>query len=173
MADEPAGTDDPLVAGFEEAFRAGYEPLVRALTLAAGDREVAADCVADAYERAYARWGRISRYDEPVAWVRRVAINRLRDHFRRAGRGRRALDRLDPPAGEAPAEPAALDLGAALGALPPQQRIAAALFYVDDLPVADIAAAMKISAGAVKYHLHAAREALRTLVGDAVNEHER
>ena len=36
-----------------------------------------------------------------------------------------------------------------------------ALHYLDDLPVADVAATMEVSDGTVKYHLHHARERLR------------
>jgi DNA-directed RNA polymerase specialized sigma24 family protein len=45
--------------------------------------------------------------------------------------------------------------------LPPQQQIAVSLFYVEQLSVREIAVSMKLSEGAVKYHLHAGRTALR------------
>ena len=48
-----------------------------------------------------------------------------------------------------------------LADLPRQQRIALALHYVDDLPISDIAAAMGLSEGAVKFHLHQGRARLR------------
>ena len=50
----------------------------------------------DAFERAFVRWKRVSRLDDPVGWVRHVAVNRMRDHFRKHERGRRAMDRLGP-----------------------------------------------------------------------------
>jgi RNA polymerase sigma-70 factor, ECF subfamily len=159
-----AGTGD---AGFDALFRSHYGPLVRSLTLAAGDRELAADCVADAFERCYVRWRRIQRYDDPAGWVRRVAVNRLRDHARRAGRGVRAVDRL--AAEHAPAAPPdqLVELADLLAGLPTQQRVAVALRYVGGLAVAEVADAMGISEGAVKYHLHAGRERLRPLLGEA------
>jgi RNA polymerase sigma-70 factor (ECF subfamily) len=146
---------------FDAAFAAGYQPLVRSLTVICGDREMAADCVQEAFVKAYTRWGRISRYDEPLAWVRRVAINQARDHGRKHTRGQRAMARLGADEPATIAEPAAMDLAAVLAELPPQQRIAAALFYVEELSVAEIAVSMKLSEGAVKYHLHAARDRLR------------
>jgi RNA polymerase sigma-70 factor (ECF subfamily) len=118
--------------------------------------------VQDAFMRAYARWGRVSRLEDPAGWIRHVAVNRMRDHFRKVERGRRAFDRLAPQAAvttPAPDEPS--ELAALLAGLPLQQRIAAALFYVDDLSVGEIASAMELSDGAVKYHLHAARKTLR------------
>ena len=39
--------------------------------------------------------------------------------------------------------------------LPRQQQIAVSLFYVEQLSVREIATSMKLSEGAVKYHLHA------------------
>lgn len=136
--------------------------MVRSLTVASGDSEVAADCVQDAFMRAYARWRRVSRLDDPPGWIRHVAVNRLRDHFRKTTRGRSAFERLDARAITTSPEPAPpSDLAALLAQLPPQQRIAAALFYVEDLDVHQVANAMQLSDGAVKYHLHAARQTLR------------
>ncbi|HEV7524037.1 MAG TPA: sigma-70 family RNA polymerase sigma factor [Acidimicrobiia bacterium] len=136
--------------------------MVRSLAVAAGDREVAADCVQDAFMRAYVRWRRVSRLDDPVGWIRHVAVNRMRDHFRKLERGGRAYSRLNtetPAVARPPQDPS--ELAALLAQLPQQQRIAAALFYVDDLSVSDVAQAMGLSDGAVKYHLHAARTTLR------------
>ena len=147
---------------FDDTFRRCFGPMVRSLAVAAGDREVAADCVQDAFMRAYVRWNRVSRLDDPVGWIRHVAVNRMRDHFRKLERGNRAFGRLrhrEPMVTEAPREPSGL--AELLAELPAQQRVAAALFYVDDLSVSDIARTMRISEGAVKYHLHAARATLR------------
>jgi RNA polymerase sigma-70 factor (ECF subfamily) len=152
----------PGSVDFDDTFRRCYGPMVRTLAVAARDREVAADCVQDAFMRAYVRWGRVSRLEDPAGWIRHVAINRMRDHFRKAERGRRAFGRVAPQAAvitPAPDEPS--ELATLLAALPTQQRIAAALFYVEDLSVAEIAGAMELSDGAVKYHLHAARQTLR------------
>jgi RNA polymerase sigma-70 factor (ECF subfamily) len=131
--------------------------------VACGDREAAADAVQDAFTRAYARWRRISRYEHPAGWIRHVALNRLHDHFRHEARGVRARERM---AGHAPTTADAPELPddalmTAVRALPPQQQIAVSLFYVEQLSVREIAASMKLSEGAVKYHLHAGRGALR------------
>ena len=150
-------------AEFDAVFVAGHARLVRSLTVICGDREVAADCVADAFERAYVRWKKVGRLEDPLGWVRRVAINRATDVHRRRSRGVRAMQRLaGRPAevwhdGEAPDD----TLLAAVARLPPQQRTVVALHYLDDLCVADVASAMELSDGAVKYHLHQARQRLR------------
>ena len=155
--EHPSGPVD-----FDDTFRRWYGPMVRSLSVAAGDREVAADCVQDAFTRAYVRWSRVSRLEDPPGWIRHVAVNRLRDHFRKVERGRRAVERLGPQIPQQVAPPSEPDdLAWLLSTLPVQQRIAAALFYVDELSVAEVAAAMELSDGAVKYQLHAARKTLR------------
>jgi len=149
-------------ADFDDTFRRWWAPMVRSLTVACGDAEVAADCLQDAFTRAYTRWRRVSRLDDPPGWIRHVAVNRLRDHFRKSASGRTAVERLDAQTVATTPEPAPpSDLATLLAQLPPQQRIAAALFYVDDLDVQQVADAMGLSTGAVKYHLHAARQTLR------------
>ena len=159
---------DAASADFDDLFRAHYDRLVRALTVACGDREQAADAVQEAFVKAHVRWRRIGRYDDPVGWVRRVAINQVRDEHRRAGRKRRALARLAAraPIAEQPVEPD--EFGRLLAGLPRQQRIATALYYVDGMSVAEIAAALDVAEGTVKSHLHDARQRLRPVL-----DHER
>ena len=166
---EPTGTD------FDALFVSGYPRLVRTVGFVCGDADVAADCVADAFERAYVRWRRVGRLDDPLGWVRRVAINRATDVHRRRTRGRRALLRpAARPESTRTTELSVSDatafrdsaLAAAMVELSPQQRAVVALHYLDDLSVADVALAMDLSDGAVKYHLHQARGRLRTLLTD-------
>ena len=73
----------------ETLFRAHYARLVRALAVVAGSQEAAADAVQEAFVKAHLHWRRIQRYDDPVGWIRRVAINKLRDDHRRGGRNLR------------------------------------------------------------------------------------
>jgi RNA polymerase sigma-70 factor, ECF subfamily len=158
METDAAGADG--VADFDETFREHYWSMVRSLAGVCGDREVAADAVQEAFTRAFVRWRRISRYDSPAAWVRHVALNRVRDHVRREQRGARARERL----GESTVAPAPTvddDIVHALDELPTQQRVAVSLFYFEQLSVREIAASMKLSEGAVKFHLHAGRQRLR------------
>jgi RNA polymerase sigma-70 factor (ECF subfamily) len=156
-----ATTDD-----FDDLFRANYDRLVRSLTVAGGDREQAADAVQEAFVKAHVRWRRIGRYDDPIGWVRRVAINHLRDDHRRTGRRWGALARLAArtPTSELPAEPD--ELGRLLAQLPRQQRIATALYYVDGMSVAEIARTLDLAEGTVKSHLHDARTRLRSVLDD-------
>ncbi len=164
---DPAGVADlapvVMVDDLEALFRAHYGRLVRALTMASGSREAAADAVQEAFVKAHLHWRRISRYEDPVGWIRRVAVNRLRDDHRRLRRKAAVEQRL---ANERPttAEPQVDDMAAMLATLPRQQRLAVALFYVDGMSVAEVARAMRLSEGAVKFHLHAGRSKLRTTI---------
>jgi RNA polymerase sigma-70 factor (ECF subfamily) len=58
-----------------------------------------------------------------------------------------------------------LDLAMAIDTLPARQRIAVTLFYLGGLTSAETAAAMDISAGAVRFHLHEARNRVRDILG--------
>lgn len=151
-----------VVGDLETLFRAHYPRLVRALTIVSGSQETAADAVQEAFVKAHLHWRRVQRYDDPVGWIRRVAINKLRDEHRRSGRKDRAMEKL-----QADARPdqhdwtTGPDAVALLAELPRQQRLAMALFYVENLSILEVAGLLEISEGAVKFHLHQGRERLR------------
>ena len=146
--------------GLERVFRREYAGLVRTVAVVVGSADAAADAVQDAFVQASRHWARVRTYDDPAAWLRRVALHRALNQ--RRGRQRRdaALPRLATlrPVVE-DAEPA-FDFDAALRRLPRRQRAVVALFYVADLPVAEIATVLGIAEGTVKSHLHDARRAL-------------
>ena len=58
----------------EEVFEHDYDSLVKALTIVANDRETAADAVQEAFVRLVRDWERLATYEDPAAWVRRVAL---------------------------------------------------------------------------------------------------
>jgi RNA polymerase sigma-70 factor (ECF subfamily) len=162
----PASIARPAIStgetAFEAVFQSHYRRLVRSLSLACGDRELAADLVQQAFAQLWVDWPRISRYESPATWVARVAISRLRDHQRSVRRAAAALLRLgrqeDSRRDEAVER---LDITAALARLPLQQRLAVVLFYLDDRPVQQVASIMGVSDGTVNQHLFRARGALR------------
>lgn len=151
---------------FEQFFLANYDGLVRSLTAITGDSEVARDCVQEAFIKASTRWRKVGRLDNPVAWIRRVAINRSRDIYRSDER-RRRREGLSSPEVLAYTEDTSSDVDGSmrlvelLQTLPPKQKSAAALYYVDDLPIAEVAEVLGVSTGTVKFHLNQAREHLR------------
>jgi len=59
---------------FEDLFHAEFAAIVRTVFLICHDYERAQDIAQDAFVKLVPRWDRVSRYDRPGAWVRRVAI---------------------------------------------------------------------------------------------------
>ncbi len=183
----PHGSSDLPLAGaidisftvsavdYETVFRSHYQPMVRSLTVVAGNREDAADAVQEAFAKAYVRWKKISTYDDPASWIRHVAINKLRDGHRSRKRGdalaqrigfREDRDSVAESPESAVVEAASRDedgrrLARALESVPRQQRTALSLFYLEQLSVIEVARSMGLSEGAVKFHLHQGRDALR------------
>lgn len=151
---------------FDEFFLANHAALVRTMTVITGDAALAEDVVQEAFQRAYVRWRRVRRYDQPLAWVRRVAINRSRDVIRSERRRRSREERTAAPEATTDTVPD-IDLVAVLGRLSHQQRVAMTLRYLDGLSVAQVAEAMDLSDGAVKYHLHHGRKRIAALLPES------
>lgn len=144
-----------------EALYATYAAALTRALHAAGVPD-AADAVQEAFVQAVVHWRKVSTYDDPVAWIRRVAINRGRNRSRARRRRDALTERIASTAAIYPFEPADGDgeLAELITRLPPQQRMALTLYYFADLSVAEVADSMQLSEGTVKYHLHAARGAL-------------
>lgn len=147
-----------------ELFEAEYERLVRSLGLAF-DPHAAADAVQEAFIQADHGWSTVGGFDDPAAWVRRVAINRLLNRRRNTARRRAILATIRPVA-DSDLTAELLDLRRAIAELPDRMRAAVCLHYLADLSVDDVAAALEVSPGTVKSNLHDARTRLRQLLGE-------
>lgn len=105
------------------------------------------------------------------AFAYRIVTRRAVDAIRKAGRRRRfeaAYAAERPISTEGDDVETAADgksVARAIRLLPPEQRAALALFYLEDLSVAEIAVALDAPAGTVKTRLMAAREKLRAAFG--------
>ena len=146
---------------FDEFYAAHCADLTVQVYAYFGDLHEAQDVVQEAFCRALARWRTVSAYDDPVAWVRRVAWNLAVSRWRRARtalnfvrRQRPAEAQMDGPT------PERVALVAALGTLPAPQRRAMVLRYLGDLTVAEIADREGVAEGTVKSWLHRSRTAL-------------
>lgn len=153
-------------ATFESFFLTEYPRLVALLSLWTDSRPLAEDLAQDALILAEADWERVRRLDSPVAWVRRVALNRSMNERRRMRRQHHALNRIDRPAVSGVGEADDGVLWAAVRQLSDKQRTAIALYYVDDLPLDEIASVLGCSAGTVKTHLQRGRRRLAELLDD-------
>jgi RNA polymerase sigma-70 factor (ECF subfamily) len=153
----------PPVASFDDVYAAHFGDLTVQLYAYFGDRQEAQDVVQEAFTRAYARWGSVSTYDDPVAWVRRVAWNLAVSRWRRARTALGFLRKQHPDqANVAGPSPERVALVAALSTLPPTQRRAMVLRYLADLTVSEIAEREGVAEGTVKSWLHRSRAALAT-----------
>lgn len=150
-------------ADFDAFYAATAPSLVRQLHAFTGDLAEAQDCVQEAYARAWQRWGRVSQYDVPAAWVRQVACRLAVSRFRRARVGRGLL----PRSTQVPeVDPDRVALVAALRRIPEAQRLAIVLHHVADLSVEQVATETGVPVGTVKARLSRGRAALAVLLAD-------
>ncbi|MQY04789.1 SigE family RNA polymerase sigma factor [Actinomadura macrotermitis] len=159
------------VEEFEEFYAHSVRRLTGRLYLVTGDLHEAQDVVQEAFVRAWRHRRRLERDGGPEAWVRTAALRLAASRWRRQGRSLEAWRRLGGQQRPVVAEPEpdAVLLAAALRRLPERQRLAVVLFYVFDLPVAQIAAEAGMSVGTVKTHLSRGRAALAPHLDDSVN----
>jgi len=149
-----------MARDFDRFFRENYDTTVRGLILDGTTAEDAHDAAQEAYVRAYARWWRIGHYTEPAGWVRRVAVNVVRDQHRRRVVADNALPKVAVAEAVTEPHPGAGDLDELLDTLPPQQRQAVDLYYRAGYSTDEAAGRMGISPGAFRFHLSRGRRAL-------------
>lgn len=154
-------------SAFGWLFRDEYAQIVRTAYLMLGDRAAAEDVAQEAFIRLYARWRRISRYERPGAWVRRVAI-RLASRSLRAGR--RTVLQAEVEGSARPEPVSDPDLRRAVLGLPASQRAAVVLHYFEDRPVAEVAEILNCATSTAKVHLHRARKRLAEVLGEEVTD---
>jgi RNA polymerase sigma-70 factor (ECF subfamily) len=152
-------------ADFAEFYAATFHSLCVQLYAHTGDLAEAQDVVQEAFCRALPRWDRLSTYDDPAAWVRKVAWNLATSRWRRLRRHMEIVRSKGPELVEAP-DGDRIDLMAALAVLPPRQRQAVVLHYLADASVAEIAQLTGAAEGTVKSWLHRARATLAEQLGD-------
>ena len=140
---------------------ADYGRVVGAVALATGDRDKAEDAVQDALVKTLTG---DTEPDNLAGWVTVVAINFVRQSWRRADAQGRAYVRAAQwdELADAEAEHTVdqIVLAEAIDALPDRQRLAVVLHYYEGLPVAEVARTLKVSEGTIKTQLSRGRDAL-------------
>lgn len=139
-----------MADGFDDFVRSRSTGLLRIAFLLTGDRHAAEDLLQEVLEQMYVRWRRID--GAPEAYARRALVNRSTNRWRtRTRRPEAPLAHHDRVAPDHSDDIAVRDaVVTALRALPPRQRAAVVLRYLDDLPVSEVARAMDCSEGTVK-----------------------
>jgi RNA polymerase sigma factor (sigma-70 family) len=152
---------------FEVFYLREYPKVVGLLHGLLGSRLVAEELAQETFLIAYRDWERISRLDNPRAWVRKVAINQrgsfLRAYLRQQARERDAVARYEEDSIKLADDHA--EVWQAVRTLPPLQAQVVALHYFEDYSVAQIAAALGRAPGTVKAQLHHGRRKLARLLG--------
>ena len=117
---------DEVRLDYTAFFLREFAPVVRTVTLMLRDEARAEEIAQDAFVQLYLGWAKISQYERPDAWVRRVAIRLAMRAIRRErlwALVRGSLVRQDA----APQSP--LDVPGAVRRLPSKQRVAIVLHY--------------------------------------------
>ena len=137
-----------------ELFRAHHLELVRLAVLIVGDLATAEDVVQDAFEQLHRRWRTLRKQSSALDYARSAVLNGSRSVLRRRSVARRHAARISASSHQ--------DADAAVGfeqrselieafrRLPARQREVLALRYYVDMSVADAAATLHISEGAVR-----------------------
>jgi RNA polymerase sigma-70 factor (sigma-E family) len=156
--------------GFEEFVHAEFPRLWRLGRVLSGRDEDAWDLAQESLVKVGLHWSRIDRNGNPGAYARTCLV---RLHIAGTRRRRREtlvdpdrLERAAPNSLETDAVEHADQVAQLLTRLPPRQRAAMTLYYLEDLPVRDIATILRCSEGTVKSQLARARTALQKHVAD-------
>jgi len=171
--------DEYLVASARAGDRAALERLVKhwqpkllahAYRLT-GDAEQARDVAQDGWADIIKDLPRLTETKVFPAWAYRIVTRRAADSIRRTVRKRRieAAYAAEPEAADK--TPGNMEnnadktpLSRAIATLPPNQRAAIALFYLEEFSITEISVALEVPAGTVKTRLMHARKKLRALL---------
>ena len=156
---------------FGEIFRRHRDRMWAVAVRTTGNRELAADCVQDAFISAYRRAGSYRGDAAVTTWLHRIVVNACLDRLRR-----------QKPTSELPeyeladrhddhgAVETRLDVRQALARLPEGQRLALVLVDMHGLSVAEAAEVLEVAEGTVKSRCSRGREAMATLLRAASAE---
>jgi len=132
------------------------------------DEDLAQDLAQDTFVRAFQSLGSFRGEAKATTWILAIARNLALNRSRRLRLEQRWQQLTDQPPDlaerEAVPEPGEPRLTAALAALPPVQREAIVLYYVEDLGIDDVARITGRPANTIKSDLHRARAALRAVL---------
>ncbi len=151
---------------------ARWQPrLLRHAWRVTGDAERAKDMVQEAWVEILRGLARLDDAAAFPAWAYRIVTRRCQRSFHRRGRDLIEQEEVEPAiklrvCGHEPGEFAAelsivMD---AIGTLPGPQRAALALFYIEEMSVAEIAIALDVPPGTIKTRLMHARRKVRALL---------
>lgn len=146
-----------------DLYAASYARVVGVVGAVTQDRHLAEEAVQDAFVRLIGQWPKVSRYDDPEAWLRKVALGYASNRLRKVRNGLRAALRHGAPRDVPALSGDAIDLRRALAALPRPQREVIVLQNLG-YSVDAIARELGVPAGTVKSRLSRARAVLAPML---------
>lgn len=156
---------------FTDLYEGHFHRIAVQLHAYLGDRAEAQDLTQEAFCRLLERWDRVSGYDDPSAWVRRVAWNLATSRLRRVRTAVRHLAGQREEYAPGP-EPDRVALTRALATLPATQRRAIVLHHLAQLSVREIAEQVGAAEGTVRSWLSRGRAALATHLTERQEAHD-
>jgi RNA polymerase sigma-70 factor (ECF subfamily) len=158
---EPA-VDDVTSAAF---FRAHYPRLAGWCRRLVDDDDTAHEIASEAFTRLVAKRRQL---DDPRSYLYTIAVNLVRDHWRRTQRERRGLRQIIAGRPEQSIRPPGPDseLRLLVETLPDKLRGPVLLHYFGDFSIDDVARMLGRKAGTVKSQLFDARAVLRMALED-------
>lgn len=162
------GRREATTQDFQAMFLAHYAMVVRTVRLIVRDHAVAEEVTQDAFVQLLRNWRKVSTYERPDLWVRRVAIRQGQRQVRR-DRQRSRLELVNVPAvatTDSHPDDEVLD---AVRELPPGQRAVVVLFYLEDRPMDEIADILGCSVSTGWSQLHNARKRLAAALSEEVD----
>ncbi len=153
-----------------EFFHARQRRFMRTSYAILGSWPAAEDATQQAFTQLYVHWPRIQR-GAVDTYARRVLVNTCLRGLRNRGREVVVDDVPDRPAPPGGVEDR-LDLVAALDGLSATDRAVLALRFLDDLPVAEVAAVLRMPEGTVKSRTSRALARLHTRLTEQEISHD-
>lgn len=155
---------------FEELYRRQWPVLMSQVVLLCGDRAEAADCVQEAFVKAWQHRGRLDA--DAGGWLRtaavRVAVSRWRKNRSAAlAWTRLSSHRHDEAVDHGPGFDLDEPLGRALLALPTRQREVVVMHHVMDMSVAQVADVLGVPDGSVRGWLSKGRATVSAALAQA------
>lgn len=162
------------VDAWARLYQDHFDRVFRYIAYLTGDTQAAEDFVQETFARAYVSLSGFEGRAPLTGWLRGIAINIVRRHWRSRSRGDRAMDRLElmsrdravgadaDPEGAHLRQRRAEVLLAVLESLPAPLREAYVLCDLQDMPAQQAAAELGVSPGNVRVRAARARARIRS-----------
>jgi RNA polymerase sigma-70 factor, ECF subfamily len=156
---------------FEQLYEEHAEGLLGFLVYRTGDRVLAEEILADTFERVLRSKARFNPLrGSSKTWLYSIALNRLKDLYRKDEAERRALERSGVEPGETASDAERVEerasLQAALAGLDELEREAVSLRYGSDLSVPEVAKLLGVKVSTAEGRIYRGLRNLREVLDD-------